>query len=125
MQFIKRAGLTVFPEAAFESISTPKSTGQAAFYEQALPILFAASMDQRFEKSALDVAKALRANSKELIGPFSKPSGNEYTTLQLDAYVARVSYGCLELSKGDFSTMVKASWASARYYCDFSEPKGP
>lgn len=123
-RLIRIVGVSIEPEVAFRAFENPEQAQNTTFYDQVLPVVLASSMEPRFHEALIAVTDALRKNVDAVMGAFSKPAGTDFRRINLEPFDGLVSYGCLEVSDGSFSTMVKASWASARFYCDFTESPG-
>jgi hypothetical protein len=121
--FLRKLGLHTDPKEALQISTNLDYAKDINFYDEILPIAFAVSQRRYFSEWTPKVVKAIKKNAKIIITPFSSDWGKDYIKTSIGEFNGIISFGCIELNSGNFSTMVKTPWANAEYYCDFKKPE--
>ena len=120
---LRKLGLNDDPRKILEmAYKMPPQSFNEKLLRQALPILFAISQRTYFQEVTADIAKAFgKQPLKEIQGAYQK-EGTSVIKTKLGPFNATVSYGCIELKRGDLATMVKTRWSKAEFFChDFKK----
>lgn len=86
-----------------------------------LPVLFAISQREIFVDVTPKVFEAFKSNcTQDACSVFEHAFRLSGQTVEKDfgEFKASVSYGCIELQRGDLYTMVKTRWSPRRFFCD-------
>ena len=92
------------------------------FVTEKLPVLFAISQQFGFEDKILITKKILEAKATKILKALQDPSRKEGAKMLFEGFQLNIGYGCIEMHRADFSSMVKTPWSKADFYCDFSTP---
>jgi hypothetical protein len=118
---LKALGLTDDPHAVLRAAyeQEPKAYSDT-FITEDLPILFAISQrEDHFQPRTAEILKAIRANKDKIKSAFMNPDFKyKATSGDISQFKAVISYGCIELSVGQFSSLVKTRWAESNKLCD-------
>jgi hypothetical protein len=120
---LKELGLTDDPHdilrQAYEKAPDTYSD-KDKFITDDLPILFAISQrEEHFQPRTKEILEVIRANKLEIQKVFTSPDF-KYKSKdgKIGQFDAVISYGCIELSAGKFSSMVKTRWAGSNKLCN-------
>lgn len=121
--FLKELKLKNDPREAF-SLATkyPPQKLPSDFLTDWLPVLIAVSQWRIFPKQTPNFIGVLKKNPQKVDHAFRFSEGTSHEELVIGPFKVSAGYGCIEMSKDEFSTMVKTPFSEATYYCDFSDP---
>ena len=125
VNYLDGIGLTFDPRNALAySTEEPPEKWNLTFVRQALPVLFAISQRFGFQDRITVTRDIIQKNADFIIKSVqSKPThAKKYSSIEICGFTLIVSYGCVELRQGDFTTMVKTPWSDGGCNCDFTKP---
>ena len=126
MEFVNKLQKIVLREDPRGSIyfanKLPPEGWDVNFVKYKLPVLFAISQQFGFEDQIPITKKILETKAPEILKALQEPSRKECVKIQSEGFQLNIGYGCIEMHRGDFSSMVKTPWSGADFYCDFSTP---
>lgn len=100
----------------------PPEEWDVSFVRDRLPVLFAISQRFGFEGKIPITKKILENKAPEILKALQEPSKKECVKIQSEGFRLNIGYGCIEIHKDEFSSMVKTPWSDANFYCDFTNP---
>jgi hypothetical protein len=122
---LKNLGLTDDPHDVLrQTYEKTPDTYSDRFITDDLPILFAISQrEEHFRPRTKEILEAIRADKEKIKGVFANIDfKHKFKDDKIGQFDAVISYGCIELSAGKFSSMVKTRWAESNKLCnDFSK----
>ena len=119
---LQKLGLREDPRQILRmAYEVPPQKFGADLLRNTLTILFAISQRRHFQDVTPEVAKAFKQPINEIQQAYQK-EGKSVTKSKIGSFDAIISYGCIELRRGNLVTMVKTRWSKANFFCnDFTE----
>jgi hypothetical protein len=111
-------GLRVEPDRALEFVAqSPPKEWTLEDIRAKLPVLFAISQKRRFGDATEMVTSFIRRYADAIHRGISTP-GNQVIQHDFAEASMTASYGCLEIGRESFFTMVKSQYSQRPFYCD-------
>ena len=125
VKYLGGIGLHTDPRKALKfATEVPPEKWDIGFVNNVLPVLFSISQRFWFENKIPLINEIIMKNAGFIIESIQlKPTKERpYRSVKTNEFKIIVSYGCIELRQGNFSTMVKTPWSKAGCYCDSTKP---
>ena len=100
----------------------PPEKWGTSFVLEKLPVLFAISQRFGFEDKILLTKKVIESQVYQILKALQDPTVKDCIKMHAEGFNLRIGYGCIEIYRDDFASMVKTPWSHAEFYCDFSTP---
>jgi len=120
---LNRHNIYVSPHDALDFAwqNSPEKWGEKDIGRYLAP-LFIISMKHGFSNISDELLRTISKESKKWQSDINQFSNRNYQrrsiNSRLGSFDATISYGCIELRKGDFYSMVKTRFSQAKNYCD-------
>jgi len=125
VKYLRHIGLNADPrEALAFATEEPPEKWDISFVKESLPVLFAISQRFWFEDKISITKDLIQNNASFIIESVQlKPTEErKYRSIKISGFNMIIGYGCIELRKGHFTTMVKTPWSKPGCYCDSTKP---